>query len=240
MHARKLPECAHCLDACVCIVHHVGVACLSALAWSPLCKPITPSSEAWESISLLSNSISTCLGFAHTGMSVEVAEKGGCSFRICCQGRLIFTPDVPSLPFLCFFVSSFLCFLSLFFTPPSAPYSHSRSKESADTSATEQAPVSAFLFFIWGCVGWGPRQRYTSETGKKGERQRDSSVLPSPVSFFLSIHLLPSPLSSHWPSFLSLFSFYLCLSFLVDNADMHSRTHASAHTHQDGIAGRSR
>lgn len=125
MYTWKLPEYAHCLDACVCIVHHVGVtACLSALAWSPTCKPITPSSEAWESISLLSNSISTCLGFAHTRMSVKVAEKTGCSFRICCRGRLILTPDVPSLP-LC--VSLFLPFYVScpFSFPPSPPYSHS-------------------------------------------------------------------------------------------------------------------
>lgn len=115
----------------------------------------TPASEAWESITFLSKSISTRSRFAHTGISVKVAREGGCGFRNCCGGRLILTPDVPYLPlylFLCFFLF-FYFFLS--FSLSRLP--RSWSKESADTSAAARPPLSALFYssFKGGRVGGG-------------------------------------------------------------------------------------
>lgn len=83
-------------------MHYMGVtACIPALAWSPPYERVTPACGTWESISLLSNSISTRQGFSHSGPSVKVAEKKrGCGFSIC-RGADSFSLPSFHLSFFC-------------------------------------------------------------------------------------------------------------------------------------------
>lgn len=175
-------------------MHYVGVnACLSALALTPPHEHVTPASEAWESISFLSNSISTCPGFAHTGMSVKVAAEGDAALALfLLLGRTHSHPS-HSLVSLFYFIFFFLPFYVSSLPPPRL-----RSKESADTSAAARPPLSALFYFS---RGGGTENKRDRAKGKRKTRETTVSCL------FSHIHLLASSLSSRWPSFLSLFSF---------------------------------
>lgn len=203
----------------------------------------TPASAAWESISPLVKFYLHLPKVCTHRDECKSCKKIGCSFRNCCWWKLILAPDVLSpTPSICFFVYSFLCSFSF---PLSSPLLCSWSKESADTSAAAQPPLSALFYFSWwGCgVGGGGWYREQESQSEKERTRRNYSVLPPSVSFLLHPPLAPSTLITLTFVFLSIlpfsscFSSYLRLSFLVDNADVRSCTHAGARTREDGITG---
>lgn len=148
-------------------------------------------------------------------------------------------------PSIFFFVSAFLMFLLIpLFLPSLAP-----GQRKALTPRLLPG-LHCQLFFIFHGGGRASVES-KRDREREGEKQRNYSVLPPPVSFSListscpllshraDLHSSPSfPFNS--PLLLPPFSSYLCLSFLVDNADMHPCTHAGARTRKDGITGSSR
>lgn len=179
-----------------------------------------------------------------TGMNVKVARKGDAALGIA-AGADSFSPPLSHLSPLPLSLSLFLPFLMFLLIPSFSPPSLLVKGKRWHLGCCLASTVSSFLFFMGGLV---ERAR---ETEREWEKQRNYSVLTPPCLF--SLISTSCPLLSHRadlhsspffpfnsPLLLPLFSSYLCLSFLVDNADMHPCTHAGARTRKDGITGSSR
>lgn len=184
------PLMIHIAPMCDC-VHY---ARFSAVALSPpphRTSLTTPACEARESISFLSNSISTCPGFAHTRMGVKVAEEGHAALGFA-VGAVSFSPSVSHLstprsvslfpPF--YFSSLSLLLLSL------AP-----GQRKALTPWLLLGLHCQLFFFFPFFIGEGGLALKTRGRAREREAERKTTALP--LSLFSYIHLLPRPLSSH-------------------------------------------
>lgn len=124
-------------------------------------------------------------------MSVKVARKGDAALGNA-AGADSFSPPLSHLShpplylFLCF------CLFNVSSHSPLSPLSRSWSKESADTSAAARPPLSALFYFSWGGRASVESKR---DREREGEKQRNYSVLPPPVSF--SLISTSCPLLSH-------------------------------------------
>lgn len=148
---------------------------------------ITPASEAWESISLLSNSFSARPRFACAGMSVKVARGGDVALGIAARADLFSPPTSHPSPPLC--VSLFLPFyvspLSLFF--PSLT-----SGQRKALTPRLLPGLHCQLFFIFHGEAGGLVQRT-----RKGEGENAEKLLCPSSLCLLSLTSTSCPLASH-------------------------------------------
>lgn len=229
-------------------MHYVGAtARFSASASSPPQKP--RNTWIWSlgiNFLLVKFYLYLPKGLHTQGLSVKVAEEGDAALRFA-AGAHSFSPLMShrsaSLTLLLCFLPFFMLFLFPSFFPPLLPVKRKRWHLGCSAAST----VSSFFYFSCVRGGWYRKQ----ETEWEKQKSAPPSVSypcypPLALSTFIGLTFIPLLLFLLIPLFSSLFSSYLCLSLLVDNADMPPRTLACTHTHthtgarKDGIRGSSR
>lgn len=203
----------------------------------------TPASTAWESISPLVKFYVHLPKVCTHRDECKSCRKSDAALGTA-AGENLFSPPMsyfPPLLSVSLFIPSYVPSLSLFLL---RSFALGQRKALTPRLLPSLHCQLFFYFSWWGCGGGGGGWYREQESQSEKERmRRNYSVLPPSVSFLLHPPLAPSTLITLTFVFLSIlpfsscFSSYLRLSFLVDNADVRSCTHAGARTREDGITG---